>query len=335
MKNLKTWWSVVVLSSCVIGISATNAQAQLVKIKVGYPALNMTQGMGWIAKEAGLFQKYGLDADVVFLRAGPINPAAMLAGDIQFSLATGSLLEASVQGADIVAIANLLPTMLYYLMVKPGIRSVEDLRGKIIGVARFGSATDRITRKVLLDHWRLVAGKDYSLIQMGSDREILGGLLQDTITGGMLAPPGVFVAQEQGLKTLVDIPSLKVPYTFSGVTTRKSFIDTKPEIVHAFMKAYVEAIAVFHQNREFSLGVMGKYLGQQSPEILRKSYDLVVKYTSKAPYPDIEGVKTFLEQISDRTPKGTEISARKLIDPRFVKELEQSGFVRDLYRGQK
>ncbi|MBI2350002.1 MAG: ABC transporter substrate-binding protein, partial [Deltaproteobacteria bacterium] len=207
----------------------------------------------------------------------------------------------SVEGADIVVIASVIPIMPYYLMVKPEIRSVEDLRGKLIGVARFGSATDQITRKVLQEQWNLVPMKDYFLIQMGSDREILGGLLQEKIAGGMLGPPAVFIAEKHGFRTLISIPSLNIPYIHSGVTTRRDLIKKRPEIVGAFMKAYVEGVALYLRDREFSMNVVSKYLGQQSPEILVKSYDWFVKHILRVPYPQIEGIQTFLQQISGRS----------------------------------
>lgn len=167
---------------------------------------------------------------------------------------------------------------------------------------------------------------------MGGIPEILAGLEKRAIEGGILSPPIVLKAKKLGFKELLDIGTLGVPYEQSNVVTSKGFIRKSEEIVRRFIKAYVEGIHFFKTNRESSIKVISKYTRIAERDVLEETYEIFgIKYLPSVPYPSLSAVKFVLEEEAKKNPKALSFNPHDFIEPKFVKELDESGFIKRLY----
>ncbi|MBI4317781.1 MAG: ABC transporter substrate-binding protein [Chloroflexi bacterium] len=302
------------------------------KLKAIYSALSGMQSPPWIAKEAGLFEKYGLDVDLAFISTSTTIVPAMLSGEVVLAtMGTAPVIAANLSGADLVMVAATTNTVIFYLFGQPSILRVEDLKGKAVGVGRRGASSDFAARYVLPKHG-LEPDKDVALVQTGGATETLAALQAGGIQGGVFSIPHTLTAKKQGMRELVDITSLGIPYTQTSVVTRKDYLSKNRETIMSFLMATIEAIAVAKRDKEFTVKVIGKYSNIQDREVLEETYDVIVtKVLPKVPYVTAEGVQTVLNEAAQEDPKAKSAKAEEFFDNRLVKELDDSGFIKKLY----
>jgi NitT/TauT family transport system substrate-binding protein len=281
----------------------------------------------WMALDAGIFAKHGLDVSLVYIASGPKGVAAVLSGDAPIALTSGeSLVRARTTGADLITIAEHTDTFVFSLMTQSALKKPEDLKGKSLGVTRIGASTHRGLLEAL-KHFGLTPGKDVTVLQIGGVPEILAAMETGAIAGGILSPPTSTLAKQKGYHELLDIGSLGIPFQQSTFVTREVFVRENPEVIRAFIKAAVEAIHRIKADKALAKKVLAKYTKVSDDAVLEETYQLFgVKYLKRVPYPSEAAVKTVLEDIPDtkgRNPK-------EFVDPRWVKELEDSGFIKSL-----
>lgn len=315
-----------------LGLLACPVSAQTTKLKVAYPTTVGSMAVLWVAKEAGLFEKEGLEVELIYVAGSSRVVQAMLAKDIPISeIAIPAVIQADLAGADLVMLAGPNHKPGQKIMVKPEIKRREDLKGKKIGITRFGTSDDFLLRYVL-GQWSLQPDRDVALIQMGGSPEILAGMASRGIDGGMLSSPLHLQAAKVGYSLLADLSAIGVDYQGAGVVTSRSYMRESPNTVRRYLRAYVEGLHRFKTDKSFSSKVIGKYTRITDPEALEETYQhYAVKVMPKIPYPTTKGIQMVLDEIGARTPKAKSLAPDNFIDVSYLKELEQSGFIKKLY----
>jgi ABC-type nitrate/sulfonate/bicarbonate transport system substrate-binding protein len=302
----------------------------LTRVMSGYAATSGPHAVLWLAREAGLFEKNGLRTDVAYIRSGSTMGQALVAGEIQLAQMGGpAALAAGVAGFDITMVAVALNTTPIVIMGK--VSKMEELKGKAIGVTRYGSNTD-ISARFAIRKAGMQPEKDVALIQLEDYAGIMGGIQSGRIAAGALADPFTDHAKRLGYNEIADIAALGLEFPFVGIVTKKTFIKEQPDVVQRFVRAYTESIALYKNNRELARKVTSKYTGIKDPEILNSTVDFYAPKLASVPYPTVGGIRFVLDQVATRDPRAKNFSPETFMDVRFVKQLEDSGFIQGLNR---
>lgn len=302
----------------------------LKKIKVGLSAPSPANVIPWIAKEAGIFAKHGLDAELILVQGSGQASQALIGGSLFVApVVTPTVINAVLGGADLVILAHTLPGVVSRLMVKPEIKTVADLKGRKIGAGRYGTLMDFLTRYILKKRG-LQPDKDVALLQIDVGPELLQALIAGAVDGGALSHPAYSQAEERGFHPLWDARE-EVSFPFMEVVTRRKTIREDRAAVMEYMKAHVEGIHAFKTQKELSFRVMAKYLKINNRKLLEESYNLYAPDFIPAPYPNTEGMKTSFEYVALTKPEVVKHKPEDFVDASFVAELDQSGFIKKLY----
>ena len=303
------------------------------KIRMAFTSLSSVMCPPWIAREAGIFNKHGLDVEVIATPTGVEGMNALIAGEVQFlQISGGTTASAALGGADVMVVGTTLDSLVQSLMVRPEIDKAEQLKGKALGITRFGTSID-VGARLALRHFGLVPEKDVAIVQVGGMESMVTALQTNRIQAGILSYPAITQALKLGNRVLLDVASLGIPYAFTGMTTRGRLIREDAELVRRYMMAQTEAIARAKRDKSFALNVMGKYLRTANPAALAESYEIEVqKYMLRVPLTTAEAMKSVLDDLAGRVPKAKEAEPRKFFDDSFVRQMQSSGFIDALYR---
>ena len=302
------------------------------RIKVAYPTVVGAMSVLWVTKEARLFEKHGLDVELIYIAGSSMVVQSMLAREIPVSeIAIPAVVQANLAGADMVMLAGPNHKPGQKIIVKPEIKTIEALKGKKIGISRFGTSDDFLLRYAL-NQWNLRADRDVALIQLGGSPEILAGLSSGTVDAGLLSSPLHLRAAKLGFSMLTDLSTIGVDYQGAGVVTTRSYARENQDVVRRYLKAYVEGLHRLKTDKNVSLKVIGKYTRISEADALEETYQhYAIKVMPKMPYPTTKGIQMVLDEIGSRDAKAKNLSPASLIDVSYLKELEQSGFVKNLY----
>jgi ABC-type nitrate/sulfonate/bicarbonate transport system substrate-binding protein len=296
----------------------------------------LSQSMPWIAQEAGLLKKYDLDFHLVFISSSPIATAATLGGDAEVQV-TGAIgnVRAYVQGStDLVFIGGIKNFMTHNILAKPEIRRPEDLKGKKIGVGRFGSNTHYFTiqalRRVGLD-----AAKDVQTIQSGGGPETLAALVAGKVEAASLVAPGDAGAVSQGFRIVVNGAELRIPYGATTLVTLRSVIAKRGPVLGRFMRAMAEAAKILHTDKNFVYKVLGKYMRINDTKILDASYLSEIPALERRLEIQDAALQASLDEIAPVDARAKAIKPGALIDRRYLAEMEKSGFFDKLWAEKK
>ena len=307
-----------------------DAFAQPTKLSVGYVGVTSDNAAAFIARDSGIYAKNGLDVQLIYFNSGTTAVTALIAGDTPISQTAGpGVINATLNGSDVVMIAGGNVTLDYWMLSRPEIKTPEQLKGGAVAISRFGSASDFIARYAL-QRLGLTPVKDVAILQVGSLTERLAAMETKRVQATVLAPPAMYQAQMRGFNMLVDIAALGLPYQATGVATTRRFIRERADVVRRYIKAHVEAVHRLKTDRETSIKVLGKSLALSDKQLLERTYEGAIaehKLPAKQ-YPTLEGLKTILA--SD--PKAKGVKVEDFVDLRFIKELDDSGYVDTLYK---
>jgi NitT/TauT family transport system substrate-binding protein len=303
------------------------------KILIGYSSISGSYIGLWVAHDAGLFAKEGLEDQLILIPSGSQLAQVTVSGDIDIGSFNGSsAVAAALQGADIKIIGNTVNKMIFSLYAKPEIKNVEGLKGKKIGVTRFGSSTD-ISVRFALRKYNLDAQKDVTILQMGSISSILSGLQSGSIEAGVVSPPTLFVVDKLGFKELVNITDMDLAFPNPSLIVQGGIIRKKPDLVDRFMRAYARGIHRARTDRELTLKSIGRYSKVDDPSFLQKAYDLYVgKVLEKAPYINMAGMRNAVDDLAKTVPAAKNAKPEQFIEQRFLDNLENGGLLKELYR---
>jgi ABC-type nitrate/sulfonate/bicarbonate transport system substrate-binding protein len=286
----------------------------------------------WVAKDARIFDKHGIDATIIFISGSVRGIQAILAGEIAIGEGGGpGLAAARLAGGDVVAIAGNVNVLPYYLVAHPSIKRHEDLRGKI-GGTHISGTTAEFALKVGLKKIGLDPLKDVNLRVIGGAIERMVALEKGIVQFTVVTEAGKAIAERLGYPTVVDMVSLQIPFPQNGIYTSTKLIRDNPEFVRRYLRAYVEAIHYFKTHKDETIRIMRKYSRLEDRRVLEEAWDWHSRFMPEAPYPPADGYQLVLQDIAEKNPKAAQANAKDYIDTRFVKELEDSGFIKGLYR---
>ncbi len=327
----KLWFSTVILSLS-LSVVLPRMVSAADKFVTILSAWVMSQSMPWIAEAAGLFQKYNLDSQVVYIASSSIVTAAMLGGDADMSLTGGvGNVRAYLQGAtDLVFVGGVKNIMTQSIVAGATIKKPEDLKGKRIGVSRIGSNTQYFTIQALR-RFRMEPIRDYSFIQTGGDPESLAALLSHGIEVATMAVPTNGMAVAQGYHYVVYGPDLRIPYAATSFVTLRSIIAKRPRVIGQFMRVMAEAAKIMHTDREFTYKVLAKELRVNDRKVLDAAYNAEIKVLQPRLVLQPEALQAILDEVAQIEPRAKKVKPQDLMDLRYIDEMEKSGFFDKLY----
>lgn len=319
------------IALCLVAGSALAQEGR--RLRAGYTSISGNMTPLWAAQEGGYLKKYGLDMEVISMPSGNEGMNALIAGELEFLAIAGSTTaSAALGGADVVALGTTIERLVTSLMVGPTIQKPEDLKGKSVGISRFGTSIDTGAR-IAIQHFGLEPVKDVSIVQIGAMPSILGAMRGGRIQAAILSYPSIIQAKREGYREMLDIASLGMPYASTGITVRRSYVQQRRELVTNYVKAILEAIVRLKKDKPFALDVMTKYLRTKDKEVLDGTYDVsVTKYLKRIPYPTAEAFRTVLEELSQVNPKAKGQDPQKFYDDSILRELDKNGFIASLGR---
>jgi ABC-type nitrate/sulfonate/bicarbonate transport system substrate-binding protein len=306
------------------------------KIKLAYSSTDTINQVWTIAQDAGFYKKHGLDVDLVYIGSTTIGISAIMAQDIHVGNAAGSgVANAAVRGADTVSAGCVINVLAYELVVLDSIKSAEDLKGKSIGISRFGSASDVAARE-LLKGLNLRPMEDVKILQIGGASERAAGFSRGIIAG-FPSPPGNVHLIPGGLphRILANMADLKKPYPlpFICAVTTKSYLAKNRSVVKRVVMALIEASHYFKTNKDGAQKIVAKYLRGANKAYLDSAYESTAKILERVPYTTREGMKIQLDDALKQAP-GSKVTVDNLIDDTIVREIEKEGFIEKVYGRQ-
>lgn len=303
-------------------------------VKVAYSSIAGVTAVPWIAVEKGFFRKYGLDVELVYIAGQSQVTQSLLGGTTPVVLqGIESVIRANSQGADLVMVAGIVNTVPFSIVVRPEIHKPADLKGRAMGVTRYGSSTDFVLR-FALDKWGLKPNEDVPILQMGGVPPILAGMQAGKIYGGPLSLPTLAKARQAGFRELVDLSQVIPDYQTTGVVTRRSYVRDHENVIRGILKGITEAIAVFKNDPVYTEKIMREKLRFQDPLILQETWKGYSRYISKVIYPTRAGIDLVKKKLEAKNPEVRQLSFEDLVDVRYVREMEKSGFIDSLYRSR-
>jgi NitT/TauT family transport system substrate-binding protein len=301
-------------------------------LKMTLGTISATNAPVVVAQSAGFAARRGLDVELVAARSASEAMAAVISRDAPLGAMGGAaVINAGAAGAEVVSVALQQSRLTQQLLVNREIRTVGDLRGKRIGVADVGGSTD-LAAQYLLDKAGLRRGEDVAIAALGSANERVGGLEAGAVQAAMLTEPFAAAARKAGYQVLFDFGEEEYELPSSSVTTTRTYVETEPETVRGFIAALVDAIHYIKTDREGTMAIIGGFLQQDDREVLEAIYrEASGSAMPEAPYPSVRAFANGLEQIAPQNPAVRQVRAEDLVDDRFVRELDQSGYIGALY----
>jgi len=307
-----------------------SAEAPSRTVNVAVPAVSRLQAPLFVAIDSGAFKKHGLEVRYIVTGARTIQ--ALIGGSVQFAQGVSSrtVPAAVLGGADAVLIANFSDKLLFTMHSGPEINSLQDLRGKVIGVSGIGGSTDFATRLALREAG-LIPDKDVAIRGVGGVPETVAALKAKIVQAGTLSPPSSFVAQKAGFKILFDMSTLGVDYVSSGLGVTKAALKTNRSEAKQFLMAMIDGAKILKSDEEFSLRVLAKHTRISDREVLKQSYSYLRPYFLKLPYPSTRAIKDTLDALAKDLPKAKDADPKDFIDNSILKEIEAASYIESVY----
>lgn len=297
-------------------------------VGVAGPAINMVYS--FVTRDAGFWQKYGLDARVVVFESGSILAQAALSHEVKFSISSGPTTIASrTQGADTIIVGAVVNTLPYSVVAAKHITRWDQLKGKKVAISRFGSGTDTAMRMVL-KKFGMDPAKDVTILQVGTQPARVQALAAGAIDATLISPPLDLAARKQGYNILVNIADLGIPYPQTVIETTDRFIKENPQTVKHFLKGFLEGVRYAATHRDHTKKVITKYLMTADPEVLEATYQSYLQVTDYSGYPNLDGIRNAIDEVAQRVPAAKNKRPEEFVNTRFLKELEKEGFFKQL-----
>jgi ABC-type nitrate/sulfonate/bicarbonate transport system substrate-binding protein len=306
------------------------ATKPLTPLRVAYSSISGSAIVPWIAFDKGLFAKYDLDVELIYV-AGSQAMQSLLSGTTPIGIqGIEPVFRVNVQGGDTVMILGLVTKPPFSIIVRPEIKDFRELKGKPMGITRYGSSTDLLLR-LTLDKWSLKPETDVPILQMGGVPPILAGMQSKKIFGGPLSLPTLARTKQEGYRELADVADLVPDYQVAGVVTRRAFLRQNPDLVRGFIKAIAEATATFRNDPAYVKKVMRERLKIEDALVVEETQKNYPRYMPNVPYPTKAGIAVIKGFLEKTEPALRQLSIDDQIDIQLVRELDQVGFFKSLY----
>jgi len=304
------------------------ANGATLTIRVGYPQLNGGQTPLWVIPEAKIDRQYGADVRPVYIPGGVRLTQTIVSGEVDIALTGGAAVNAMLSGADLIYVGVCVPTYAFSLYVKPDIKEVTDLRGKVLGVITKGASSDHASI-ALLRQYKMVQGQDVKVLYFSRQQDAAAALNQGIVSAAILSAPTTLMARRLGFKELVNIGSLKFPYPFEGIAVRRSLVRQNPDLLKAFLKTYIAGLKITQEQPDLARRALARNLGTNDTEIIDEAYRSFLPLLPRIPYATEEQIRAVLS-VTDH-PKAASADPKDFFDNRLLQELETTGFVKELY----
>ena len=306
--------------------AAASLPAPPIRARYAYTAISGSMAPMWVAYDLGLFAKHGLDAEM-FYAPSTQTLQAVLAGEADFGLmSTRTTVEARLAGADVTSVGIFTNKVVQSLFGGPGINTIADLRGKRVGITRFGSVVDNSAR-TLLRTGGLTPPDDVVLLQIGGFPEIIAALQAGAIDGGVLSPPTTLIGRKAGYRELARMQDQAVEYAFTVLVSRKSWVDANPEAARRTARAMAEAAWIFKQQPEPSLRVLKHYLQTEDDDVVADTYAVNAETMNPSLQPTSGSLEAVFAEIAAENPAANALPPADVFDARWADELARDGFL--------
>jgi ABC-type nitrate/sulfonate/bicarbonate transport system substrate-binding protein len=306
-------------------------QAKAQKLIAGWSAVSALNAPFWVMKDAGFLKEEGLDTDLIYIPSSSTMAQAQLAGEVNVSTANSQVIvDSDLQGGDLVAIGAVINVVAFYVMAPANITSVSQLKGKPVGVTRFGASTDFAIRK-LLQKYGLQPVRDVPIIQIGGMPALAAALSKGAIYAAPMSYPMAYVAERAGIKFLANLAKENIPFMHVGITTSRSFVANHREQAKAFLRAYGRAVRFMYTNKEAFEKIITHYSGIKDPGTLDGSVKYAYDFVEKIPLVKRDAFQATLDEIANKRPEAKQAKPEQFYDNSLVQELIKEGFFASLW----
>jgi ABC-type nitrate/sulfonate/bicarbonate transport system substrate-binding protein len=318
------------LAPAIALVIATHAAQAGDKLRVAYPAVAPGSTPSWVTADKGIWSKHGLDVEVILVSGGARAVPALIGNSVQFLIGSDTgVTTAQLQGLPVVRLGVTMNTLGSSLLTQPGVQSVQELKGKILGISRGRDASYIRLAKLLRDHG-LNPDKDVKFLSIGGgEGGRLSALKAGIIQGTMLFPPLDLVGKNEGLKVL---EKFDVPTPGGGINTTSALLKQNRKLVVTFLRAYMEGIHYMQRNKEESLKVLQRYFQNSDRTAMGYLYDETTRRLEKELRANPDSIRFHLDMAALDDPRAARLSEKDFWDSSLVEEIRRSGFVEQLYK---
>jgi ABC-type nitrate/sulfonate/bicarbonate transport system substrate-binding protein len=300
-------------------------------VRVGYPSLATGFAASWVTADKAIWKKHGLDVELIFLRGGARTVSALIGGSVDFILGSDvGVVTANLQGANIMRVGVTTNTLGYSIVVQPSIKSIRDLKGKIIGITPGRDAAYARVVKLLRDNG-MDAGKDVTFLSVGDGGPAarVAALSTGVIHASMFTPPSDMIAEKAGLKVL---SRLDVANVGGGVNTTAQFLQKSRPQALRFLRGYMEGIYYLKTHKDESLKIFTKYVRNPDLAIMAYLYDEISNRAEKELRPQAEAIRNLIDLVAQDFPQAKRLTEKDNADLSLIDEIQRSGFIDQLYK---
>jgi ABC-type nitrate/sulfonate/bicarbonate transport system substrate-binding protein len=305
-------------------------EKSLIPVRIAYAALGSGSTPVWTAKEAGLFADEGLDAELTLIRGSGHVAQAMLANEVQFAnIAAPLVVTANLKGGDLVYLTGGINCLIQSIITRPEIQTPEQLRGRTLGAGRPGGVDDFLI-PYLLKRFGLDLG-DVKTRPIENQPDAIARMAGGEIDGALFSPPYSFAATKRGYRVLLDSGDYWIDYQLGGIVARRSYVEQNPEVTRRVVRAYVRGIHRYKTDPDLVIAVLRKYSLIEDETVARQCYAAAGRYFQQKPYPTVPGIHRVLNEAANVDPAARRIRVEDMMDSRWIAELDNGGFIRELY----
>ena len=319
---MRSCLGVVILWSLVLAVVLfPRVLFSLEKVRLGYSGVGSGEEIHHFAKEVGLFNKSGLDVEIIYIPGGSTVVQAMIAGELQFGRGSATeVVSSHLGGFSLKILAALINKFVYSFVTPMAITKPQELKGKAVAVSRFGSGSDFITR-MALKSWGLEPVRDVTILQVGNSPERLAAIASGKVHGSILSLSQTPRARKFGLRVLADLSQIDAEYPQGVLYAPAVLIEKRPDLIRSFLKAYVEAIRLFKSDKQVAFSIIAKNSGLKDKAEIEEYHSTLSKnFLLDYPAPTLAGMRTVLDDLATKNPKVREIKPEDLLDTRFLAE---------------
>jgi len=300
------------------------------KIRIAYTSPGPQHGVLWIGDVAGVFKKNNLDLEIIYM-PGNISMGSLISGELNFGQMTGALMSpARLQGSDVVMLVSIQELLDDRLVVRPNIKTPEELKGKRIAVSRFGAASHMRVLNMLPRFG--LTDKDITFLQIGDTPARIIAMVGNSADASSFSPPDHLAAVQSGMRVLLNMAELNIYYQGTGLVASQRYVAKNRDIAKRMVKSYVDTIHIVKTNPELAKRAFVKYRKTKDEKQLEDAYQTLLEIVKPKPYPNLESFKTIFKDVSDRLPAARTANAKEFVDTSFLEELDKSGYIDGLYR---
>ena len=313
------------------GMGASPEPPPLPKVTVSYSSVSGTFLPVWLAVDEGLFAKHGLDVDITYIASGTTSMQSLVAGDLQFIVSSGAEPAAAyLAGAPTRIVLGWFHALSALFMVDPSITSPEQLRGKPIGITRFGGQP-HVAARLALKKWGLDPESDVQYLQLGGTPEILAAMQSGTVVGGAFAPPTNVRAQRLGFRVLGDLGQMGIPYQAGVLAGMQPYLEANPEATRGVVQGMLDAIKVSLTDDAATYAALAKYTRTDDADLLNTTIDYYRGIVRRDPYPTLDGLQTVLDDLAESEPRARTVRPEQLVNTTALEQLDRAGYLKQLY----